>query len=68
MSMTSGVYLWIKFRDVCTQLSGMINGAGGMEGVEGMLGSRLLRFQKPALVPLVMNANVQRDNPRNESG
>ena len=39
-----------------------------MEGEEGMLGSRLLCFQKPALGPLVTNANVHRDNPRKESG
>ena len=39
-----------------------------MEGVGGILGSRLLRFQKPAFGPLVTNANVHRDNPRNESG
>lgn len=34
----------------------------------GILGSRLLRFQKPAFGPLVMKANVHRDNPRKESG
>ena len=39
-----------------------------MEGVGGMLGSRLLRFQKPVFGPLVTNANVQHDNPRKESG
>ena len=48
--------------------SGMTKGVGGMEGVGGMLGSRLLRFQKPAFGPLVTNASVHRDNPRNESG
>ena len=48
--------------------SGMTIAAGEMEGVGGMLGSRLLRFQKPAFGPLVTNANVHRDNPRNESG
>jgi len=48
--------------------SGMTKGVGGMEGVGGMLGSRLLRFQKPAFGPLVTKDNVQRDNPRNESG
>ena len=50
----------------------MTKGVGGMEGVMegvgGILGSLLLRFQKPALGPLLTNANVHRDNPRNESG
>lgn len=44
-----------------------MRGVGGM-GVGGMLGSRLLRFQKPAFGPLVTNANAHRDNPRKESG
>lgn len=46
----------------------MTRGVGGIEGVGGTLGSLLLRFQKPAFGPLVTNANVHRDNPRNESG
>jgi hypothetical protein len=33
-----------------------------------MLGSRLCCFQKPALGPFVMNANVHLDSPRSESG
>jgi hypothetical protein len=43
-------------------------GVGEILGVEGKLGFRRLRFQKPALGPLVTKASVQRERPRRVSG
>lgn len=41
---------------------------GGKLGVEGVLGSRRLRFQNPALGPFIIKDNVHRESPRNDSG
>jgi hypothetical protein len=43
-------------------------GALDVAGVGGTLGLSRLRFQKPALGPLIMKANVHRDKPRKVSG
>jgi hypothetical protein len=57
-----------------TQLSAL-DFEAELEGVEGMLGvsgildvPRCFRFQKLVLGPVMMNAKVQRERPRMESG